>query len=131
MTKQLLLKISAVGAAVAVPLGAAAAQAWSPGAEIVGQTVQVQTQGVVNSVYFSPDGTATITTPSGTTVPGTWSVANNMLCLGAGGAQECWPYSQPFQPGVQVALTSDCQQVSTFMPGSLNPPMQTGAGERG
>ena len=29
--------------------------------------VKVQTQGVVNSVYFSPDGTATITTPSGTT----------------------------------------------------------------
>lgn len=131
MRNQLLMKVSILGAALLVPLGAAAAQAWSPGAELVGQTVQVQTQGVVNSIYFAPDGTATIAAPSGTTVPGTWSVANNMLCLNAGGAQECWPYSQPFQSGVQVALTSSCQQMSTFMPGTLNQPMPSAAGERG
>ena len=130
MTK-LLWKLSVLGAAVAVPIGAVAAQGWSPGSEIAGQTVQVQTQGVVNSIYFGTDGTASIATPSGTTVPGTWSVANNMLCLNAAGAQECWPYTQPFQPGMQVALTSNCQQVSTFMPQSVNPPMQRGAGERG
>ena len=130
MTK-LLWKLSAFGAAAAIPLSAAVAQVWTPGSEIAGQTVQVQTQGVVNSIYFGADGTATITTPSGTTVPGTWSAANNMLCLSAAGAQECWPYSQPFQPGTQVALTSSCQQVSTFMPQSVNPPTQTGAGERG
>lgn len=130
MTK-LLWKISVLGAAVAIPIGAAAAQGWTPGAEIAGQTVQVQTQGVVNSIYFGTDGTASIATPSGATVPGTWSVANNMLCLNAAGAQECWPYTQPFQPGMQVSLTSNCQQVSTFMPQSVNPPMQQGAGERG
>jgi hypothetical protein len=130
MTKQF-LKISLVGAAFAIPLGAAAAQAWSPGAELVGQTVQVQTQGVVNSIYFAPDGSARITAPDGYTVQGNWSVANNMLCLTAQGGQECWPYQRAFQPGQQVSLTSTCQQVSTFMPGSLAPPAQIGAGERG
>jgi hypothetical protein len=130
MTKQF-MRISLVGAAFAIPIGAAAAQAWTPGAELVGQTVQVQTQGVVNSIYFAPDGTATITAPGGHAVQGNWSVANNMLCLRAQGGQECWPYQRAFQPGQQVALTSTCQQVSTFMPGSLAPPRQMGAGERG
>jgi hypothetical protein len=131
MNKPFFLKLSLVGAALAVPMGAAAAQAWSPGQEIVGQTVQVQTQGVVNSVYFAPDGTAVITAPTGEAIQGNWSAANNMLCLSTLGGQECWPYQRAFQPGQQVALTSTCQQVSTFMPGSLNPPTQIGAGERG
>ena len=131
MTKPLLLKVALLGAAVVVPVGAVLAQPWSPGQEIVGQTVQVQTQGVVNSVYFAPDGTAQITTPQGTSVPGTWSAANNQLCLSANGITECWPYTQPFQPGQQVALTSNCQQVSTFLAQSTNPPIQEPAGERG
>ncbi|HUG46645.1 MAG TPA: hypothetical protein VMK31_09085 [Sphingomicrobium sp.] len=131
MPKPLILKLSFVAAALAVPIGAAAAQAWAPGEELVGQTVQVQTQGVVNSVYFAPDGTALITAPSGASIQGNWSAVNNMLCLSAQGGQECWPYPRPFQPGQQVALTSSCQQVSTFMPGALNPPSQVGAGERG
>jgi len=123
-----LLKIAALGSALVVPVGAVAAQ----GAAIIGQTVQVQTNGVMNSIYFSPDGTATITTPSGTTVPGTWTLANNTLCLSAMGAQECWPYTQAFQAGQQVSLTSSCQQVSTFMPQwTTPPPMQQPAGERG
>lgn len=131
MTRSL-FKIALLGVAAAVPAGAAVAQAgWVPGSEIAGQTVQVQTQGVVNSIYFAPDGTATIATPSGTTVPGTWSAANNMLCLNAAGGQECWPYARPFMAGQQMALTSNCQQVSTFMPQGVNQPMQRPAGERG
>jgi len=132
MPKPLLLKIAFVGTALAAPVCGVIAQAgWVPGSEIAGQTVQVQTQGVVNSIYFGADGTATITTPSGTTVPGTWSAAGNQLCLSANGGQECWPYSQPFQPGQQLALTSSCQQVSTFLAQSTNAPMQQPAGERG
>lgn len=131
MTSTLLLKVALFGAAAAVPIGAVAAQAWTPGSEIVGQTVQVQTNGVVNNITFNADGTATITTPQGTAVPGTWSAANNMLCLSANGGQECWPYSQPFQAGQQLALTSSCQQVSTFTPQSTNPPTQRSSGERG
>ena len=82
-------------------------------------------------VTFNADGTAIITTPQGTTVPGTWSAANNMLCLSANGAQECWPYTQPFQAGQQIALTSSCQQVSTFLAQATNPPAQQPAGQRG
>lgn len=130
MTTHLPARLALFGAAAAVPL-AVSAQVWTPGSEIAGQTVQVQTNGVVNSVYFGPDGTATITTPSGTTVPASWSAANNNLCLSANGASECWPYSQPFQAGVQASLTSNCQQLTTFMPNSTNPPVQRGAGERG
>ena len=132
MSKPLLIKVALVGAVAVAPATAVVAQAgWVPGSEIAGQTVQVQTQGVVNTIYFSPDGTATITTPQGTTVPGNWSAANNQLCLSAAGGQECWPYSQPFQPGQQVALTSNCQQVTTFMAQSTNQPTQQPAGERG
>ena len=126
-----LLKIALVGAAFALPVTAALAQGWIPGSEIAGQTVQVTTNGVQNSITFNADGTAVITTPEGTTVPGTWSAANNMLCLSANGAQECWPYSQPFQAGQQIALTSSCQQVSTFLAQATNPPVQQPAGQRG
>lgn len=132
MKKSSLFKIMSV-IAFAVPASVVAAQVgWVPGSEIVGQTVQVQTSGVVNNITFNPDGTAVIGTPSGTSVPGTWSAANNMLCLSANGGQECWPYSQPFQAGRQVALTSNCQQLTTFMPQATNaPPAQQSGGERG
>lgn len=126
-----LLKIALMGAAFAGSATAALAQGWIPGSEIAGQTLQVQTNGVQNSITFNADGTAVITTPEGTTVAGTWSAANNMLCLSANGAQECWPYSQPFQAGRQVALTSSCQQVSTFLAQATNPPAQQPAGQRG
>lgn len=131
MSKPLLLKVALLGAAIAAPASIAIAQAWVPGSEIAGQTLQVQTRGVVNSVYLAPDGTATITTPEGTTVPATWSAANNQLCLSANNAQECWPYTRPFMPGQQVALTSSCQQVSTFLAQSTNMPVQQPGGERG
>jgi hypothetical protein len=131
MTRAILFKLAFFGAA-ALPITTVAAQAgWIPGSEIAGQTVQVQTNGVVNNITFNADGTATITTPSGMTVPGTWSAANNMLCLSANGGQECWPYNQPFQAGRQMAMTSDCQQVSTFLAQSTNPPTQNTGGERG
>lgn len=132
MTKALLLKVAIFGAVVAAPAGVVVAQAgWVPGSEIAGQTLQVQTQGVLNTVYLAPDGTATFTTPQGTSVQGTWSAANNQLCLSASGITECWPYTQPFQPGQQVALTSNCNQVSTFLAQSTNPPAQQPAGQRG
>lgn len=131
MIRSLLWKAVIAGVAVATPAGVLAQPMWTPGSEIAGQTLQVQTNGVVNTISFNADGTATITAPDGTAVPGTWSAANNMLCLSANGGQECWPYSQPFQAGRQVALTSSCNQVTTFMPQSTNPPMQRSGGERG
>jgi len=111
--------------------GTASAQmAWMPGSEIVGQTLQVQTNGVMNSVYFGPNGNATITTAGGRAVPATWSAAGGQLCLSTGGPQECWPYTQAFRAGQQIALTSNCQATSTFMAPNTNP-MQQPAGERG
>lgn len=131
MTKSF-VRYAVLATALAVPAAGTVAQVgWVPGSEIAGQTVQVQTNGVVNGIYFAPDGTATITTPSGATVPGTWSAANNQLCLSANGGQECWPYARPFMAGQQVALTSSCQQLTTFMPQGVNQPMQRPAGERG
>jgi hypothetical protein len=103
------------------------------GSEIIGHSVQVQTQtGTVNTVYFEPGGVARIVSPSGTEVQGTWSVANRALCLGAGTARECFPYQAAFQAGRPVTLTSDCGASSVWTPLSTAPnaPPVT-RGERG
>ena len=109
------------------------AQSWAPGAEITGQSVQVETNGVTNTVYFDPGGVARIQTPNGNTVPGTWAAANGQLCLTTGAAQECWPYAQPFQAGQPLSLTSSCNAASRWTALSTNTaaPVQQGAGERG
>src|ERR1044071_7527523 len=119
------MKIGFVGVAAAglvlvtaLP-GAALAQAAS---EIVGQPVQVTTNGVTNTVYLDAGGSARIMTPGGNTVPGTWTAANGQLCLGAGGGQECFPYASPFQAGTPVTLTSSCGQSSTWLASSTNAP---------
>ena len=120
---------AAAGLAIVALPAAAYAQA---GAEIVGQPIQVTTNGVTNTVYFDAGGQARIVTPGGNTVPGTWSAANGQLCLSTGAAQECWPYASPFQAGQPVTLTSSCNSSSTWLAASTNaPPMQGQRGERG
>jgi hypothetical protein len=124
-----------VRAATAVALiglpGAALAQA-TPGSEIIGQPVTVTTNGVANTVYLDPGGTARIMTPGGNIVAGTWSAANGQLCLSTGAAQECWPYASPFQAGQPVTLTSSCGSSSTWLASSTNTPPASGQrGERG
>ena len=110
----------------------ASAQAWTPGAEIVGQSVQVNTNGTVNTVYFDQGGAARIMTPSGTSVPGRWSVANQQLCLDIGtGSAECWPYRSAFQAGQNVTLTSTCNVTSQWLANSTNMPEQQRMPERG
>ena len=113
--------------------GAALAQAWTPGSEIVGQSVQVTTNGVTNTVYLDAGGAARIVTPGGNTVPGTWTAANGQMCLSNGTAQECWPYAGPFQAGTPTTLTSSCNATSTWLAQSTNqpPPTQGQKGERG
>ena len=121
---------SAAALIIAVP-GIALAQAV-PGSEIVGQPVTVTTNGVSNTVYLDPGGTARIMTPGGNTVAGTWSAANGQLCLSTGAAQECWPYASPFQAGQPVTLTSSCGSSSTWLASSTNTPPASGQrGERG
>lgn len=135
MSKRALLWTVAGGMIAAAPLTAGLAQAgWVPGSEIAGQAVQVETNGVMNTVYFEPGGVARIQTPGGNVVPAAWTAQNQQLCLNAAGATECWPYAQPFQAGQQITLTSTCQVASRWLPISTAPPpppMQMPSGERG
>jgi hypothetical protein len=116
---------------IAVP-GVALAQGWTPGSEIVGQSVQVTTNGITNTVYLDAGGTARIVSPGGNMVQAAWSAANGQLCLNSGAAQECWPYASPFQAGQPMAMTSSCNSTSTWLASSTNaPPAQGQSGERG
>ncbi|URD61328.1 hypothetical protein M8312_02085 [Sphingomonas sp. KRR8] len=130
------MKLPKVTAAiVALSLsGMAAAQGWTPGAEIVGQSVQVETNGVVNTVSFNADGTASIATPSGRQIPANWTATGGKLCLSSGGASECFPYTQAFQAGQPVTATSSCGATSRWLASGVNQPAaptQRAAGERG
>ena len=110
----------------------ASAQVWVPGTEIAGQSAQVTTNGVTNTVYFDPGGAARIVSAGGSTINGTWAALNGQLCLNTGAAQECWPYANAFQMGVPVTLVSSCNSSSTWTANGVNaPPMQSREGERG
>jgi hypothetical protein len=122
----------ALASLTALP-GAALAQAgWTPASEVVGQPIQVTTNGVTNTVYLDAGGSARITTPGGNTVPANWTAASGQLCLNNGAAQECWPYSGPFHAGQAITLTSSCNASSTWLASSTNgPPPPAQRGERG
>jgi hypothetical protein len=113
--------------------GTAFAQAWTPGTEIVGQPITVTTNGIINTVTLLPGGQATITTPGGRVVNGTWSALNGQLCLSASGAQECVPYAGPFQAGAPTTLTSTCGASETWLAAATNapPPPPPSAGQKG
>ena len=129
MTKRLFA--SSMFAVAAGALSSAAVAQWTPGSEIVGQSVQVQTNGVTNTVYFDQGGAARIVSPGGNVVNATWSTNGQQLCLNTGASSECWPYTQAFQAGQQVSLTSNCG-TSMWMANATNPPPQMeNAGERG
>ena len=101
------------------PIAGIAQTGWVPGTEIIGQSIQVETNGVTNTVFFN-------------TVPGTWAASNGQLCLSTGAAQECWPYAQPFQSGQQITLTSSCNSASRWTAlGTNQAPVQSREGERG
>ena len=129
------LALAVCGIMLAPSTAAFGQMMWTPGAEIVGQSAQVTTNGVVNTVYFDAGGTARIVGPDGVQVPATWSAAGGNLCLSTGAAQECWPYAAPFQAGQSMTLTSSCNSASTWMAMATNapppPPPPASAGERG
>ena len=122
-------------AAVVFAVPAAAFAQWVPGSEIVGQTLQVQTNGVTNTVHFAPGGVAHITSPSGRVVNASWTANNGQLCLVTGAAQECWPYQAAFQAGQPLTLTSNCNSSSQWLANAVNqpppPPAPPPQGERG
>lgn len=130
-----MLKIFSIGAALAVLPTAAQAQ-WTPGSELAGQAVQIESNGVANTVYFDQGGAARIVTARGSTIAGTWTSGANGVCLNANGGQECWSYSTPMTPNQPVSLTSSCGAVSTWSAAATNspppqPPQSTPEGERG
>jgi hypothetical protein len=121
---------AAVGLSAALLLPAAAMA--QDASEVIGQPIQVTTNGTTNTVYLDANGGLRIITPGGSTVPGTWTAANGQLCLGVGGAQECVPYSAPFQPQQPVTVTSSCGSTETWLAQNTNqPPAQGQKGERG
>ena len=65
MTKGLFLRLVAA-AAVALPTAALAQS--GPGAELIGQPIQVTTNGVTNIVYLDPGGSLRILTPASNTM---------------------------------------------------------------
>jgi hypothetical protein len=130
MMKSWFVARAAVGLAVVAFPGVALAQA-APGAEVIGQPIQVTTNGVTNTVFLDPNGALRIITPGGNTIPGTWNIANAQLCIGANGAQECIPYSGPFQPQQPQTLTSSCGSTETWLAQNTNGPAQGQKGERG
>ena len=133
MMSSFVVRATVALAAASALSSAALAQAYTPASEIVGQPIQVTTNGVTNTVTLSPGGQAAITTPGGSVVNGTWTAANGQLCLSNGAAQECWPYAAPFQAGHPLTVTSSCNATSTWLAASTNqpPPTQGQRGERG
>jgi hypothetical protein len=135
--KSCFLLRAAVGltAATALPAAAFAQVGWTPASEVVGQPIQVTTNGTTNTVYLDPGGQLRIMTPGGNTVPGTWTAANGQLCLSVGGPQECVPYAAPFQAGTPETLASSCGASETWLAQNTNqppaPPAQGEKGERG
>jgi hypothetical protein len=120
------------GLAAAALLATGASAQWVPGSEIVGQTVQVETNGVVNSISFDPGGAARITTPNGNVVPASWTANAGQLCLRTGAAQECFAYNQAFQAGQPLSVTSSCGATSRWLANATNqPPAARNLGERG
>jgi hypothetical protein len=101
---------------------------WTPGSEIAGQRVQVQTNGITNTIAFENGGTAKIYSPSGSTVvDATWTANNGQLCLTTSGTFDCYPYRSPFLAGQPVDLISDCAVHSRW----LAPQVSARSGERG
>jgi hypothetical protein len=132
--KSSILVRTAVGLAVAglLPAAALAQAGWTPASEIVGQPIQVTTNGTTNTLYLDPGGQLRIMTPGGNTVPGTWTAANGQLCISAGGPQECVPYTNPFQAGMPKDLTSSCGALEKWLAENTNQmPTQGEKGERG
>jgi hypothetical protein len=104
-----------ITAIVALTTASAAAAQWIPGMEITGQQVQVQTNGVMNTITFEPNGVAHIASPTGATVvDATWTASNGKLCLQSAAAADCYPYAAPFTANAPVDLRSDCNVFSRW-----------------
>ena len=119
----------AIGASILS--SAALAQAQQPLAEVIGQPIQVTTNGITNTIYFDANGTVRMVTPNSNVVQGSWALSQGSLCINSGSAQECWPYDSPFQPQHPKTMTSSCTSTSTWVAQATNNPSQSLKSERG
>jgi hypothetical protein len=102
-------------AIIAISAASAANAQWVPGMEITGQQVQVQTNGIMNTITFAPNGVAHISSPSGATiVDATWTASSGKLCLQTSTTADCYPYAAPFTANAPVDLRSDCGVLSRW-----------------
>lgn len=103
-------------AIVALTAASAASAQWIPGSEITGQQVQVETNGILNTVDFEPGGVAQIRSPSGAkVVQATWTAGGGKLCLTTQNSFDCYNYRTPFTARYPVTLVSDCGVVSRWV----------------
>ena len=72
-----------------------------------GQTLRVVAAGGTESqMQFRPNGEV-VAAANGRSFTGQWSLQQEGLCFRWGTAPvECWPYSQPFERGRPVTITS-------------------------
>jgi len=113
-------RLSIAVAALAVPVGAMAQASWVPPSEVLGQPIQVTTNGITNTLYLDAGGVLRVYTPGGTLVQGTWTAENGQLCLFLGGQQECIPYDSPFNAGEPRTVTSSCNVVQVWVAQATN-----------
>ena len=100
----------------ALSAASASSAQWVPGSEIAGQRVEVETNGILNTVYFQPGGTAQISSPSGAkVVMASWTARGGKLCLSTSDTFDCYTYRQPFTARYPVTLVSDCGVISRWV----------------
>lgn len=106
------------------------------GEELTGRMVDVQfADGTKNTVNFGTGGVATITSADGSLSNARWFVNDQQLCLQMGTVGECWGYTERFEAGRAVSLSSSCDMTSQWTARSVNPIRQVAPpveqGERG
>lgn len=103
-------------ALAALSMASAASAQWIPGSEITGQRVEVETNGILNTVYFQPGGVAQISSPSGAkVVMASWTASSGKLCLSTADTHDCYVYRVPFTARMPVTLISDCGVMSRWV----------------
>ena len=81
---------------------------WSPGQELVGRSLRLETQGGQRSTLAFRRGGDVRATFGERETRGRWWAAERRLCFRWPGATtECWPYARPFRRGEPVSVTSD------------------------
>ncbi len=99
-------KLALAALAVAAPAASVEAQA---GWELLNQAMVLETgNGQVTHLHFR-EGGKVVAVFGGQKVVGDWRVADReAICFfWSRNAQECWPYTRVFSPGVPVVLQSD------------------------